>query len=383
MRTFRFLAILLSCAIPMLAQSAEVNLPATGGNAIASTQPPMTRRASRQPFQAQPSNGVPSETEVPKDAAVLTMEGVCDGPHKTAKSSACKTVVTRAELDGLVNALMPEASQTVRSQFAVNYARMLAAAEVAKRRHLEQDAAVAKEILAQEKMARMRVLASSLYKMFEAQADKISPAEVKDYYAAHTGDFEAGEIERLSLSKLATTASGQPVDVAAAKTMAEALRTRAAAGEDLNQLQQEGYKQLGIQITPPPVKPLMMRRKNLTPDQTKVFDQKPGEISEVVDTPGAFIIQRLVAKNSVSLDEERAEIEALLRRQHIQQNLREAEQSVKADFNLKYFDIASAPELFPLPGTGQVTPRSRMSSTMRPRFARPGMPMAAPMAPQR
>jgi hypothetical protein len=385
MRMVRVLAGVLSCTFPLLAQS-QGSPPAQNGAAAPLPMQMTNRRALPRSFQQHRPSSVPSTREVPPEAAVVTLEGVCDGPHSAAKPAHCKTVITRAELDSLVDALMPEASQNVRSQFAINYVRILAAAEVARRRHLEENAAVAKEIRTQERMARMRVLASSLYKVFEAQAQKIPLSEIQDYYSSHAADYEAGEVQRLSLPKSAATESGQPVDLAAAKTVAESMRARAAAGEDdLTQLQQDAYKKLGIQSVPPPVAQTLVRRKNLPPDQAKVFDQKVGEISEVVDAPGALIVLKLVSKKSIPLQEARPEIESTLQRQHLQQNLHDAAQSVKADFNLKYFDMTSSPDLFPAPGTpgaGPLVNRPRMMSNIRPRgFAQPGFP-TTPLQPQ-
>jgi hypothetical protein len=50
----------------------------------------------------------------------------------------------------------------------------------------------------------------------------------------------------------------------------------------------------------------------------------------------------------------RQEIQSILRLERMQQELRNATQSAKAQFNLKYLDMPSAPALFPPPVLAQL-----------------------------
>src|ERR1700693_2183621 len=105
--------------------------------------------------------------EVTPDTPVVTLEGVCDRPQKGAGANGCKTVVTRAEMNALINVLEPNASPVARRQFAINYARLIAASGAARRRHLEKDPAVAKQIKTQQELVRLQVLANTLYRQIE------------------------------------------------------------------------------------------------------------------------------------------------------------------------------------------------------------------------
>ena len=313
-----------------------------------------------QPAQT-PKLTPPSAVEVPSDAPVVTLQGVCEQTQIRTKSGTCKTVITRAQMDSLIDTLIPNAPQYMRSQFAVNYVRALAAAAVARKRHLENDPAVMKEIEARQKMAWSQALASSLYKSFEVEAVKIPQAEIQEYYTGHASEYEEGEVQRLAIPKSAA-ATGNPEDVAALKALADSLRARAVAGEDFDKLQQEAYQNLGIKDEPFTVKMGLERRISLPSDEAKVFDLKPGEISGVIDSPMALVILKLVSKKSAPLETVRPEIESLLQGQHMQQSLSDAARSVQVDFNLKYLEMASAPELFvPPPGAGQ--PSATRSAT--------------------
>ena len=81
----------------------------------------------------------------------------------------------------------------------------------------------------------------------------------------------------------------------------EALRIRAAAGEDLNQLQQDAYKHLHILVPPPPVNVIPLQRRVLQGDEAKAYDLKAGELSEVLDLPAAFAIIKMESKEPVAI----------------------------------------------------------------------------------
>ncbi|HEY1262176.1 MAG TPA: peptidylprolyl isomerase [Terriglobales bacterium] len=296
------------------------------------------------------SSPAPAAVEVAPDAAVVTLAGVCDHTQKTGKAEACKTVVTRAQMDALVEILVPNATQEIRAQFAVNYARMLAAAEIAERHDLEKDPSVVKEIETREKLARMQALSSHLFRSLQQQANSVPQAQVLSYYQAHAVNFEQGEVLRLTLPKSAPTGSGTPLDPSAVQARAEALRTRAAAGEDFEKLQAEAYKDLDISGKPPLTRLSLNGRGSLPPEQAKVFDLQPGGLTEVIDSHGSLVILKLVSKSLVPIEKVQQQIGSVLQRERMQDELRLAAGDVKADFNLAYLQTSTAPELFPAPG---------------------------------
>jgi hypothetical protein len=241
---------------------------------------------------------------------------------------------------------------------------MLAGSELAHRKHLESNPTVAKEIKAREKMARMQVLTSALYKKFESQGE-ISPSEIQEYYSKHVDEYEQAEVQRLVLPKSALTESGRTLDLATVKTVAESMRERARAGADFTELEQEAYKNLGIKNEVPPIGQITLERKSLPPDQAKVFDLKPGEVSEVLDSYTSFVVMKLISRKTIPFEQARPELESTLQSQRMLREFQAADQSVKAEFNLEYLGLASAPNLFPPPGTRQAIDKSRIMSRMR------------------
>ena len=110
-----------------------------------SSQPPAPSQNPAAPSNAAP--GKPAEdakqaleaSNIPPDGAVITIQGLCDNPpaDKT-KASGCKTVITRAEFEKLVDALAPNMAPPARRQLATRYAMGLVMAHEAHKMGLDQ-----------------------------------------------------------------------------------------------------------------------------------------------------------------------------------------------------------------------------------------------------
>ncbi len=336
MRLALVCSITLACVAPVIAQSPQAG------------PIPMSRQEMRRKGIQALGKPVSPTLEVAPETPVVTLEGVCDRPQ-VAGAKGCKTVITRAQLDSMIELLAPETPQSARRQFVINYARLLAASEVAQRKHLEKEPAVIKELQAQLKLARMQVLASTLYRQIEEQAANVPASEIQKYYTDHQANFDEGDVLRLTIPKAAPTESGQPLDASALKATADALRARAAAGEDFDQLQQAAYKELGLKAPPSATKLNKVRRTRLAPDEAKVFDLKAGEVSEVMESPAAFVILKLDSKQSIPIETAGSEIKSILRQARLEQEIQSASKNVKAQFNLTYLEMPAAPELFVAP----------------------------------
>jgi len=234
MRLALVCSITLACVAPVIAQSPQAG------------PIPMSRQEMRRKGIQALGKPVSPTLEVAPETPVVTLEGVCDRPQ-VAGAKGCKTVITRAQLDSMIELLAPETPQSARRQFAINYARLLAASEVAQRHHLEKEPAVIKELQAQLKLARMQVLASTLYRQIEEQAANVPASEIQKYYTDHQANFDEGEVLRLTIPKAAATESGQPLDASAVKATADALRARAAA----EQIMPEPYERIHAQTMVP------------------------------------------------------------------------------------------------------------------------------------
>jgi hypothetical protein len=138
------------------------------------------------------------------------------------------------------------------------------------------------------------------------------------------------------------------MDQTAAKAEMDNLRERVAKGDDFEFLQNKAYQDLGLKGPAPMTSISIVRRQNLTPDELKVFEMSSGETSPVFENQGVLLMLRLIAKRTLSLNEVRSQIEATLTLQHELDQLKAAFKGIDAEFNLKYIDAPTQPELFPL-----------------------------------
>ena len=365
------------CAASVLGQVTQPGVP---GQQLSNPQV-LQQFANRQGLST-PS----SSLNVPLDAPVVTLEGVCDTQThspSTKKASPCKTTITRAQMESLMSLLSPGNSESSRAQFTVAYARLLAASAAADKQHLDKDPAVARELEMRLKFVRMQVLTEALYRKMQTTADNIDVAEMRKYYADHLSLFDEGEVQRISFPQSARTISGTPLDPARVKAEAEEIRKRAIAGEDFDLLQQMVIRDLGMNVPVLPVTKLeKARRSNLSFNQGKVFDLQPGEISEVMEAFDGLVILKLVSKHSPSFESVQADIREILRPERMRQQLQTASEKVKGEFSLTYLGTTTAPNLFPAPSVARISPSGRSSTDPRARaVARRRKPPVMPAPP--
>src|SRR6266699_373332 len=102
MRIVLISTVMLLCAPPMFAQRRQPEAQVNNPTALVPRQPVVGQRGL--PVGA-PS---PALAEVPPDTPVVTLEGICD-QARVSPTKACKTVITRAQIDSLIEMVMPEA----------------------------------------------------------------------------------------------------------------------------------------------------------------------------------------------------------------------------------------------------------------------------------
>jgi hypothetical protein len=316
----------------------------------------------------------PEKPVFPPETTVLKVKGVCDRTAKGAESKTCETEVKRTEIDAIINVLEPKATSAARRQLAINYARLVAAAEEAERQHLENDPEVKTQLAVFERLVQLQVLANKMYQQMQARANTVPGPEIAKYYAEHGTDFDQGEVRMFSLPKSIVSPGAREQELGVLKAKAEELRKRAAAGEDFDQLQQEAYKELGINTPLPSTQISPARRASLTVEERAVFDLEAGQVTPVMELPSAFIVMKLVTKQRIPLETASTQIVSTLQQERLKEEMWNATESGKPEFNLKYFELSAAPDIYPPPQVtglpaGQSAPvtfAQRSPSTRRP-----------------
>jgi parvulin-like peptidyl-prolyl cis-trans isomerase-like protein len=284
-----------------------------------------------------------SASNIAPETPVLTIKGLCPQRTSISKSSAeCQTVITRAQFEKLANALQPEMDAQTKRQLAHSYPQLLEMAHEAEQRGLD------KRPRFDERLAftRLQILSQELIREIQDEAARVPEKDIDDYYQMHSAEFEQVSLERIVVP-LRKQQSAQPgAESADLGTQvendmgkeAEALRARAAAGEDFAKLQKEAYGVAGMSDNSEPDPSIgKTRRRGLPPAHSSVFDLKVGQVSLVITDATGHYIYKMDAREVEPLDSAKPEISNMLRRQRAQQMMKSVEQPFTTDANSTYF----------------------------------------------
>ena len=324
------------------------------------------------------------EVKVEPDEPVITVNGFCADPVPAGKT--CKTVITRAQFEKLTEALQPGMSLALRLQVANSYARMMRMAAAAEKSGLDKTPAFAEEM----RYARMQLLSQDLTRALQAEANNITDADLEDFYNKNQSSYEQATLARIfvphakqvlpahakhedtgstdgpfavttkadakadaRMSAGQQTEEQEKTDEEAMTKVAADLRSRAVKGEDPDKLQVEAYTEAGIPRTTPNTRMEKARRATLPPRHEAVLDMKPGEVSEVFSDPGgAHFIYKMISKETLTLEDVKAEIRTAISGQRYRDSMRSFEGDVV--FTDAYFNPTGKPTTPP-----QRNPRKR------------------------
>ena len=378
------------------------------GQAAPSAPPPP------QPAQA------PADTSasVAPDAAVITVIGVCPAAPKPAAAPGmaakpvnaakaaepktpaadCKTVITKAQFEKLASAVAPNVTPQVKRGLGGVLPSIIGMSSEARKQGLDKTDQYKQTL----EFAKMQILTNELRRKVQDDAAKIPPAEIETYYREHADTFEQFNVDRLFVprtkqpeaeakeddekdeklsddaKKAKEAAEKAKVDEAeqAMTKLAETLRTRAAAGEDIVKLQKEAFEAAGMKIEFPTVNLPNIRRTGLPPAHVAVFDLKPGEVSQVISDAGGHYIYKLNSKDHVSLEQATNEIHSKMQNDRTREMLDKLNNSFKVKTNEAYFGPggvgATPPPRLPRP-----RPMPQTAPPNQPQTPSPAQPPAA------
>lgn len=339
------------------------------------TAPPPTPAPSGAQSAEQAPNSKPGEAEkppaeVPEDAAVITIIGVCPsasaasktGTAKTAgtasakKGADCKTIITRREFEKMASGLSPNVTPQLKRQLSNVLPRDMAMSEIAKKKGLDKTPAYEETV----KFAKMQILTTELQRSVQEQADKITDADIEAYYKKNPEAYEQFSLDRLFIprnkqvepekiedeEKMTDEQRKAKEDADKAKQeqgqqeldkLADSMRERAAKGEDFAKLQKEAYEAAGMKMEAPTVNLPKVRRTGLPPAHAAVFDLKVGDVSQVISDNGGHYIYKVVSKDELPLDQVSQEIHNTLKNQRMKDEMEQYTSSYHVETNEAYF----------------------------------------------
>jgi hypothetical protein len=290
------------------------------------------------------------------DTPVITIHGVCqNAAARKAEASGCETSISRREFEQLVDAFQPNMSPITRNQFAARYASALVMSQKAREMGLDHTPKYEKRL----ELAGMQLLMQLLNDELTEKANQVPDKDVEDYYKKNVMAFEEADLQRIfiprnqqvipSKDKPEPSYKEKPPQVALAemKKEAEALRARAAAGEDFAKLQDEAFQFANMQSKAPSTVMEKIRRSSLPGTQVVVFDLKAGEISEVIQNTSGFLIYKMGTKDTLLLEKVRPEILETLKAQRLKDSIQGLRQSAKTQLNDDYFGLPDAGNVEP------------------------------------
>lgn len=311
-----------------------------------------------------PSNPAPSKPATPsdatadqaapgmgvsRDAAVITIPGLCDKPAVSKspgtsadkpKTADCKTVMTRGEFERLVDAVAPDLPPPNRKQLATQYGIALVMVHKAHEMGLDQGPKF-QELM---RVAGVGALTKELNQSVQEEAGRVTDADVAKYYHDNEAAFQEVELQRVFIPRGNQTGDDkekagtkdakklQQESEEAMKKLADSVRTRAAAGEEFEKLQEEAFTAANV----PPTRLGKARRTGLPPTQGEVFNLKPGETSQLLTTPNGYLVYKGGEKDTLPLEKVSDEIASALRAQRVQDSLQAIQQSATPELNEKY-----------------------------------------------
>jgi parvulin-like peptidyl-prolyl isomerase len=360
------------------AQQQPAQQPSPAAQQPAATPPPTTPNPPITP--AAPTD---TASKVASTQPVITVQGVCSstparraGAAAAAKptpaGAACKTLVTKADFEKLLNALNP-ANQNVapamRRNLAQAYVELLTFNQVAQKAGIDKDP----NFLEVMRLVRMRTLEDFYRRSLEEKYRTPPAAEVQAYYNQNLPKYEEIKLSRIFIPAKNPSSPNKDDWEKKAAQVANDIHDRAAKGEDFEKLQKEAYTTLALTITPPSTSTGTRRRGMMAPqEEQELFALKAGEVSKLEQEPAGYIIYKVESKETLPVDKVKDEISRELFRQKMDSQLKSITAGVHADFNEEYFGPANPPA-----PTGNI-PRPAPGGTQPPRPPAPQPPGPSP-----
>ena len=302
--------------------------------------------ASDQPTKNQAA-AAQSGSEIPPDAAVITIDGLCANSSTSSATPAtpgkavdpgCKTVITRAQYEYLMDVLGARPSAYHGLKFAHRYAEVLLFSAKGRELGVEKDPRFQEKV----RYNNLEALDAFTIARLQQQADEISDADAEKFYKEHPERFVQIRLLQIAVpkTKVHETAVAESVTAADKASMHEAalaIQKEAAAGGDIDKLQDKAYKIAGDPSVPdtdlgeqvPDQLPIEYRKL--------IFDLKAGEVSQVSEDDHEYLIFKCAEKHTIPASDLKKFV-GWLRMRDSRQALRD---SVKTEYNEQYFPKAA------------------------------------------
>lgn len=285
---------------------------------------------------------LPGRAELPEDAPVITVHGVCATAARggSTSSAPCVTAITKDQFETIVSAMTfntPGQALTPATMriFAENYVQSLTLADAAARAGVDQDPRF-HELM---NIMRLRLLADAYRHSLQEKYGNPSAQEVEAEYNSNPARFDQVTLDRIFIPKFnpKSPREDRAEFEKKARQVADEIRARAAKGEDFNKLHADAYKLLGL--IPPLTTDIGARRlTGLPPEvQQEIAALKPGEVSQVGSQAAGFTVYKVRNREPLPLQQVKGEIVREISRKKMDEALKAAQARVHAVLEEQFF----------------------------------------------
>ncbi|HZS27050.1 MAG TPA: peptidylprolyl isomerase [Candidatus Angelobacter sp.] len=281
--------------------------------------------------------------------AVITVHGFCS--EASVNSSACTTIITKEQFERIlaaVNQANAPMSPTAIRNLAERYVQIMAFASQAEKLGVDKDPRF-QELM---RVVRLNSLTEAYHRAVDEKYRTPSDADIQAYYDKNTTKFEQVKLGRVFIPRVNPKAPREGLNdfEQRAQKVAESMRDRAANGEDLDKLQQEAYKTLGLTTAPINTEIGTRRRGSLSPNvENEIFALKFGEVTKIEPEPAGFQFYKLQARETLTVAQAKPEIVAAIRKEAIEAANKAIMDPIHTDLNETYFGPRSAGTPFTMP----------------------------------
>ena len=313
---------------------------------------------------------------VPSNAAVITIHGVCPkdsasgkagSKEVSTKDSSCQVVVTKEQFNAMLSGMNISSqinNPAAMRSFAESYSQLLALANEGEKAGAENDPRF-QELM---RIARLRALADSYRHGLDEKYSNPSQQEIEAYYNENISKYDSFKLERIIVPSInpSRTPAARAENEKKIQQLASDIRERAARGEETQKLQDEVYKTLSLPS--PPKTDLGMKRRGGLPAgiEKDLLALKPGEVTKLENELSGMNIYKLRSRDTIPLESVKGEIVRDLHQKNMEAALKAVTGNIHPELNEQFFGPIGRP--------GGLVMRPQSSDASSPKPVTPGTP---------
>lgn len=244
--------------------------------------------------------------------------------------------VTQNEFESLLGSMNQQQIEQDggKNAIAERYATMLLLSQAAQSRHLDSTPAFQQDL----ERARTNLLAQ-LEQEDLVHSATVTPAEVSQYYSAHTPEFQEAKVYEVALIKKSDR-NEKGLTEAEAQAKSQQIRKALSSGQDIAAIAKQYNVPNQVDVV---TDPQSIQNSDSLPAFAKAaFTMQPGALSEVEDRPDAILFYKVASHDQMALKDATPQIENKLRQQKYMDAIGNLKKQIPVWMDSSYFAPAAS-----------------------------------------